>query len=168
MKEQRLYTYLPVDNTAETDGILSTSLAPKGWEKYRERLGLPSTASKEQVLAGLENWENGRSRAISVLTEPIGDDAPDTVKEFARSHKLYSIPSYRELVKARVAEALYRVNRHRVGTTKVLDTTKRKIKWKDTAPRAGGLRLSGVPHYLLVTKDGRIPVELVRREGEWL
>lgn len=71
MKEQRLYTYLPADTTAETDGILSASLAPKGWEKYRERLGLPTAVSKEQVLAGLENREKGRSRAISVLTEPI-------------------------------------------------------------------------------------------------
>lgn len=166
MKEQRLYTYLPPVNTADTDGILSTALAPTGWEKYKERLGLPESATKEEVLAGLEKWEKGRSKAISVLTEPIGEDAPDVVKRFAENHKLYSIPSYYELVKRRLVDRLYRVIKHRRATVPVDHTTRRKIDWSNTGPRPNGLGLSGVPHYLLVTKDGRIPANLVRREED--
>lgn len=166
MKERRLYTYLPPENTVDTDGILSTALAPNGWEKYKERLGLPDTATKADVLKGLEEWEKGRSRAISVLTEPIGDDAPKVVRRFAENHKLYSIPSYEELVRMRLANRLYRVIKHRKGTVPADHTTARKIDWSDTAPRPGGLGLSGVPHYLLVTTNGKIPAELVRREED--
>ena len=166
MKERRLYTYLPPVNTADTDGILSTASAPTGWEKYRDRLGLPDTATKEEVLEGLEGWEEGRSKAISVLTEPIGEDAPAVVRRFAENHKLYSIPSYEELVKRRLADRLYRVIKHRKGTVPTDHTTARKIDWSSTAPKPGGLGLSGVPHYLLVTTKGKIPAELVRREED--
>ena len=35
-----LYTYLPKQNTAQTQGILSTQLSPNGWQKYKKRSGL--------------------------------------------------------------------------------------------------------------------------------
>ena len=165
-KEYRLYTYLPEENTADVDGILSTALAPHGWEKYRERLELAEDADRAAVLAGLENWEEGRSRAISVMSEPIPEYAPEVVRDFARSHVLYSMPSYEELLKRRLVERLYRAIRHRKGTKLVDDVNYRKIHWEDTAPKPGGLGLSGVPHYLMVTTKGKIPARLVRREEQ--
>lgn len=168
MKERRLYTYLPEENTADVDGILSTALAPHGWEKYRQYLGLPEDADKEAVLRGLEEWEKGRSKAISILSEPISEEAPDVVKDFAQSHVLYSMPSYEELLKRKLVERLYRVMRHGPGTRLVNRVNHRKIDWTTTAPTSGGPKLNGVPHYLMVTTKGKIPASLVRREERFV
>lgn len=154
----RLYTYLPKDNTALTEGLLSTALTDKGFEKYRGRTG---KHTKEDVLKVLDSWEPEwtRSKAISALTEPIPSDAADDFLEFARNRKLYSF-SIKDLIKAKILAHLRRA-RKGGGTDPVDDVKKERLNWHRKKKH---LLFQGVPHYFVETTGGRIPPEFVREE----
>lgn len=154
----RLYTYLPKDNTALTEGLLSTALSDKGFEKYRGRTG---KHRKEDVLKVLDSWEPEwtRSKAISALTEPIPPDAADEFLEFAKNRKLYSF-STKDLIKANILAHLRRA-RKGGGTDPVDDVKKERLNWHRKKKH---LLFQGVPHYFVETTGGRIPPEFVREE----
>lgn len=155
----RLYTYLPKDNTAATDGLLSTALSDKGFEKYRSRTG---KYKKEDVLKVLDSWEPDwiRSRAVSALSQPIPVDAAPLFKEFADSHELYSFDT-KDLLKAKILKHIRKTKRRR-GTVEISEPEKDKFDWSKSP---GKLLFSGVPHYMVETMDGRIPSKLIRRES---
>ena len=64
----KLYHYIPKRNEALTKGIYSVSKLPEELLKYGKRLG---TDDPKKILAWMEGTFRGRSRAISVLTEPV-------------------------------------------------------------------------------------------------
>lgn len=159
---RHLYTYLPKDNTADTEGLLSTRLAPAGWEKYKERSG---KHTKAEVLAWLDLLDPGfkRSNAISVLTEPIPDNAHPKIRAYADAHTLYAMPEYKELVKLELVKAIVRANRGRRGTTRISAPRYNKIDWENIEP--GKFLMSNVPHYLIETIKGKIPPEYVEKQA---
>ena len=156
--ESRLYTYLPEDNTADVDGILSTALTEKGWEKYR---GRTRRKTREAVLRALDAMEPDwrRSMSVSALAEPIPDDAAEDLKEFARSNRLYSF-DVDDLVKAKILRHLRETNRGR-GTHEAKSVSKGSPDWKR---KPGKLLFQGIPHYMVETEGGRIPSKLIRSE----
>jgi hypothetical protein len=156
----RLYTYLPKDNTALTEGLLSTALSDKGFEKYRGRTG---KYKKEDVLKVLDSWEPEwtRSKAISALTEPIPEDAAEDFLEFARNRKLYSF-STKDLIKAKILAHLRRA-RKGGGTDPVDEVREERPNWHRKKKH---LLFQGVPHYFVETTGGRIPPEFVREEKQ--
>ena len=154
----RLYTYLPEDNTVLTDGLLSTALAPSGFEKYRGRTG---KHSKADVLRVLDSWEPEwtRSKALSALTEPIPPDAGSDFAEFARGHRLYSF-DLKDLVRAKLLAHLRRARKG--GGTDPVDTVrKERPNWHRKRKH---FLFQGVPHYFVETTGGRVPPEFVREE----
>lgn len=155
----RLYTYLPKDNTAATDGLLSTALSDKGFEKYRNRTG---KYKKEDVLKVLDSWEPDwtRSKAVSALSQPIPEDAAPQFREFADSRALYSF-DIKDLIKARILAHIRRTRRG-TGTMEVSEPSKDDIDWHKSP---GKLLFSRIPHYMVETMDGRIPSKLIRRES---
>lgn len=158
---KHLYTYLPKDNTAETEGILSTRLAPAGWEKYIDRSG---KHTKEEVLEWLDSLAPGfeRSNAISVFTEPIPDNAHPLLKAFRDRKELYAIPEYKELVRLSLAKAIRRANiGNRRGTTAIKYPRYRKMDWEHIMP--GKYLFSNAPHYLVELSEGRVPSEYVEK-----
>ena len=157
-KAERLYTYLPNDNTALKDGILSTVLTEHGFEKYRGRTG---KFKKEDVLRVLDSWEPEwtRSKAISALTQPIPEDADEDFLEFSRDKKLYSF-DVKELAKAKILAHIRR-SRKGGGTDPVESIQKERPNWHRKKKH---LLFQGVPHYFIETKDGRVPPEFVREE----
>lgn len=160
-KERRLYTYLPRENTASVDGLLSTLMAPRGWEKYKERTG---KTTKEEVLKALDSWNPDlvRSKAISMLSEPIPDDAHPDMVAFAKAKHLYSI-ALADLIAHGIITKIHGTNTgNRRGTHRVKEPMTRKIDWKSKKPLK--FLFSNVPHYLVETRDGRIPAEFVRDE----
>jgi hypothetical protein len=159
-KDQHLYTYLPKKNTASVDGILSTRLAPAGWEKYKQRSGLED---KEAILAWLNELDPSfkRSDAISVLTEPISSDAHPDIKAFHDSHELYKLPSYKELLKLHIARKIRRINRGRRGTTAITYPQYKSIDWGSIQP--GTFLMSNVPHYLVELENGKVPPEYITK-----
>lgn len=156
---RNLYTYLPKDNTSHIDGVLSTRLAPAGWEKYKKRSGL---ADKEAIMAWLDNLDPGfkRSNAISVLTEPIPDNAHPDLLAYRDSHVLRILPTYQKLKKRGLVQAIRRINRGRRGTSETSRPNYRKIDWDKIKP--GKFLMSNVPHYLIETTEGSIPPEYVK------
>ena len=158
-KAERLYTYVPRDNTVHADGILSAALTGDGYEKYRGRM---KRKTKEAVLRALDAMEPGwrRSRSVSALESPIPDDAADDLREFARNSHLYSFDT-KDLIKAKILEHLRETNVGRKGTHEAKSVLRHDIDWKR---KPGKLLFSGIPHYMVETKDGRIPAELVRDE----
>lgn len=161
-----LYTYIPKDNTAKSEGLLSTRLAPKGWEKYIERTG---KNTKEEVLAALDSWKPGfkRSNGISVFSEPIGPDADPEMLEFANAKQLVKLPSAKALLLAKVIKRIEATNTgNRRGTHTVKDVSHKPINWSKKKP--GKFLFSNVPHYLLETTNGMIPpeyLELVNKQS---
>jgi hypothetical protein len=155
----RLYTYLPKDNTALTEGLLSTALAPQGFEKYRGRTG---KYTKEDVLKVLDSWEPEwtRSKAISALTQPIPSDAAEDFLNFAKDRKLYSFDT-KDLLKAKILAHIRRARKGR-GTDPVNEIKNERLNWHRKKKH---LLFQGVPHYFIETKDGKIPLELVREES---
>ena len=125
-KAERLYTYLPKDNTALTDGLLSTALSDKGFEKYRGRTG---KYTKEDVLKVLDSWEPEwtRSKAISALTQPIPSDAAEDFLNFAKDRKLYSFDT-KDLIKAKILAHIRRA-RKGGGTDPVDEVKSEMINW---------------------------------------
>ena len=159
---RHLYTYLPKDNTAETEGILSTRLAPAGWEKYIDRSG---KHTREEVMEWLDQLDPGfkRSNAISVFTEPIPANAHPKIKAFADRKTLYAIPEYKELAKKALVKAVVRIQVGRRGTTRISAPNYQKMDWENIKP--GKFLLSNARHYLIETTDGRIPAEYVEKQA---
>lgn len=163
-KASALYTFLPKENTAEKDGILSTKLAPNGWERYK---GWAKGDTKEEVLAAMDAALPGRSSAISVFTSNPADykgELPANIKRLIADRQLYSMPSYKELKAAGLVTNLYKVIRNKQRTKReVQDATYNNIDWADTVPLEGRNDWSRLPHYLMVTKDGKIPAEMIKK-----
>lgn len=157
----RLYTYLPKDNTALTEGLLSTALTDNGFEKYRGRTG---KYKKEDVLKVLDSWEPEwtRSKAISMFSEPIPEYADKRMVEFANSKHLYSVELGRLIANGIVRKIRAANTGNRGGTHRVKHPMTRSIDWKSKKP--GKFLFSYVPHYLVETADGRIPPEYVTDE----
>ena len=72
----KLYHYAPKDNTCLKDGILSVSKNLLYLRNYAKRAG---SQNDEDILHFLENTFEGRSRAVSCLTEPIKWQGNDEV-----------------------------------------------------------------------------------------
>ena len=71
------------------DGLLSISKGPKDLRAYAHRAG---SENKDDIIAWLEKTFPGRSRAISVLTEPVKWQGNDPMlKEWVAQKELIAI-----------------------------------------------------------------------------
>ena len=85
----KLYTYVPKNSNVLEMGILSVSQVPEGLLKYGKRLG---TDEPTEILVWLKKTFPGRSRAISVLTEPMVWQGNDPMlKEWVDQKELITI-----------------------------------------------------------------------------
>ena len=156
-KSMRLYTYLPKENTVDTDGILATALTDDGWKKYQGRTKMKNKDAVLRILDAIEpGWK--RSMAISALEQPIPEDAAEDLVQFAKGNRLYSF-DLNDLINAGLVKHIREVNKKH--TQEVPGITKHNIDWKR---KPGKLLFTGIPHYMIETKDGKIPPELVRVE----
>ena len=154
-KSSRLYTYLPKDNTVDTDGILATALTDDGWKKYQGRTKMKNKDAVLRILDALEpDWK--RSMAISALEQPIPEDAAEDLAQFAKDNRLYSF-DLNDLIKAGIVKHIREVNKKH--TQEVPGVTKHDIDWKR---KPGKLLFTGIPHYMIETEDGKIPYEFVK------
>ena len=154
-----LYTYVPKENTVATDGLLSTALSRDGWEKYAERSG---ESTKEGVLRWLDLLDPTfkRSDAVTVLSEPIPEDAHPDFRTFAARKQLVRVADLKDLIKNNIVKQVRSINVGGKGTHTVTRTPKRPIAWKNKKP--GRFLFSNVPHYLLETTTGKIPKEYLQ------
>ena len=151
-----LYTYVPKDNTVEKDGLLSTRLAPHGWEKY---MGRTNRKTRNAVLNAIDNWKPGfkRSYAISGLTEPIPEDAHKDFRGFADRQRLYRFDAAKLLAAGMLTRIEYAPPRT-FRLDEVDHIEPQNINWKK---KPKDLLFKDIPHYIVETSEGRIPPEYV-------
>ena len=161
----KLYHYIPKGSDALTRGIYSVSLLPEELLKYGKRLG---TDNPQKILSWMEGTFAGRSRAISVLTEPVHwqGNAP-MLKEWVDKMDLMEI-DFDALVKEGQIESIWcKEGSDSKGTNENI----RKINadMLDCSPlpwhlcsKEKGLFFGVIRHYFLVMKDGIIPPKYIK------
>ena len=158
LKGKQLFIYIPRPNTVSKDGILSPSKAPDNRIQHylprtKEFLGIENVSRKD-VMKYLETWFEGRSKAISVLTETIPDNGTTKQKAFRNKSDLFILPPYKELKRLGFAEACY-LSVDGGKDIKVSDVDYSPIDWKNTKNQE--YTFKGVRHYFIVLKNGKIP-----------
>ncbi len=163
----KLYHYLPKENNAFQVGLLTLSKKPEEIRKYGKRLG---TENIQEITTWLEKTFPGRTRAISVLTEPVQTKGTDSMlKEWVATKELVSIDFNRLLSDGLIEsvwckegsdaqgkeEKLYQVNPDEIDLTP-LDWTK--------CSQEKGLFFGVIRHYLIVLKEGVIPPKYMTKE----
>lgn len=163
----RLYHYAPKENTVLEEGIKSISKIDSNLHSYVKRVG---SDKKEDIINWLEKTFEGRSRAISCLTEPIVWQGNDRVlKALVDRSILYSF-ELEDLINAGLVESIWckdgseasGVNENFYQVSKdEIDLS--PLPWhKCNASK--GLIFGVIKHYMLVLKDGIIPAEFIREE----
>lgn len=161
----KLYHYAPTKNTVLTDGIKSFAKYPKNLRAYSRRAG---SEKPTDIIKWLDSTFPGRSRAISVLTEPIKPGSTDrTLKYMQKNSVLFSI-ELDDLIRDNLVESIWcKDGVEQDGHTEIFyQVTPSEI---DTSPLAWdkvdtdqGLLYAVIRHYLLVMKDGVIPAKYIR------
>lgn len=165
---RKLYTYVPLDNTVLTEGLLSPAKCHNELRHYQHRAGCEDKAG---VLAWLDKTFEGRSRSISCLTEPIqwrGND--EMLKAIVERTVLFSY-DLDKLLKDGIVEAIYCKDGSDAGGAnenfaKISDDEIdfSALPWHKCS-REKGLLYAVIRHYLLVLKEGYIPPVYLTRES---
>ena len=162
MKENHLYVYIPRPNTVQRHGVYAPSNAP--FEKVQHYVKRTAEyynideldVDHKKIMQYLETWFRGRSRAISVLTEPIPDTASERILEFRNMSDCITLPSFEELKKYNIAEACY-LSVDGGKDKKVDGPDYSPVNWKqDKTPQ---FRFKGIRHYFIVLKSGVVPAK---------
>ena len=154
-----LHIYVEMPNTLLKDGVLSPMLAPEeNLQHYADRAG---STKKEDILAYLESTFKGRSRSISVLTEPIPDNANKKLLEFRNSCQHVVLPPVEKLINAGIVEEIRSGNRP-YNVVDKMDYSER-IDWNRSL---SGLLFKNIPHYMIVLTSGKIPPSFLSNERE--
>lgn len=162
MKENHLYVYIPRPNTVQRHGVYAPSNAP--FEKVQHYVKRTAEyynideldVDHKKIVRYLETWFRGRSRAISVLTEPIPDTASERILEFRNMSDCITLPSFEELKKYNIAEACY-LSVDGGKDKKVDGPDYSPVNWKqDKTPQ---FRFKGIRHYFIVLKSGVVPAK---------
>lgn len=163
----KLYHYAPLKNTVLTEGLLSVSRISTDLKAYAHRAG---SEDRQEILNWLDNTFPGRSRAISVLTEPIKWLSNDSVlKEIVDRSALFSF-ELNELIRDDLIEAIYCKNGSDSGgynekffliNPEEIDLS--PLSW-EKCDKSKGLLFGVIRHYLLVIKGGIIPPEYITLE----
>ena len=162
-----LYHYAPKENTISSEGLLSTSKSPKKLNCYSLRAG---SQNRTEILAWLDSTFEGRSKSISVLTEPIVCEGNDSVlKKITENSELYSF-ELDDLLRDGIVEKIwckegsdsngFNENFYPV-TIDEIDTS--PLAW-NKCDSSKDLLFAVIRHYLLVLKDGVIPPKYLKKE----
>lgn len=165
----KLYHYIPKGSDVFTKGIYSVSQLPEELLKYGKRLG---TDDPEKILSWMEGTFHGRSRAISVLTEPVHWQGNDPMlKEWVDIMDLLEV-DFDALAKDGQVESIWckecsdanGTNENiRIISADEIDYS--PLPWH-LCSKEKGLFFGVIRHYFLVMKDGVIPVKYIRRSNE--
>jgi ribosomal protein S18 acetylase RimI-like enzyme len=156
------YCYVRRKNTVMKEGVLSPSKAPlENIQHYAERAG---GKDRETIVAWLDGSFPGRSRSISILSEPIPYNANPKLVDFANRNMLCRI-DVTALERDGYVESYCKPKGRGEGYPKVdgIDTQE-KIPWTTTdVPEK--LLFQNIPHYFMTLKDGVVPHKYVRIIG---
>ena len=155
----KLYHYVPYHHTVKENGLLAVVYLPDELAKYGVRA---QTKNPEGIIGWLEKTFIGRSRAISVLTEPIqGRHNHPMLKDWADKKVLVEIDFDRLLADNLVQSVWCKVGSDPKGEKEQFyqirpdEIEKTPLAWEKCSPENGFFGV--VRHYFLVMKEGVIP-----------
>lgn len=165
---KKLFHYCPKDNSVIKNGIYSVLRADNEvLMKYAKRA---DSDSGGDILQWLEKSFNGRSRAVSCLTEPVvwkGNDP--MLKDWVAGKSLFSF-DLDELIHAGLVEAVYcKKESGANGENEIFQKTEPEridfspLSWH-LCNKEKGLFFGVIRHYLVVMKNGFIPPEYLNEE----
>ena len=163
----KLYHYAPKENTVLQNGILSISKIDRDLKPYFHRAG---SENKDDILKWLESTFQGRSKAISCLTEPIRWEGNDPIlKKIVAGTELFSF-RLEDLINDGLVEAIWCKNGsdangcHEIFySINVNDIDLSPLAW-DKVDSSKGLLYAVIKHYMIVLKDGYIPPKYIIKE----
>lgn len=151
--DKRLHIYITIPNTLKKDGVLSPALvSEKELQHYEGRAG---SKKKEAILEYLDSTFPGRSRSISVLTEPIPDTAAPKFLEFRNETQHVILPPIEQLKKLKLIDEV-RLSKRPYPVVTQLDY--KKIDWSKNPTN---LLFKDINHYQLVLTTGKIPSNVI-------
>ena len=165
----KLYHYVPKGSDVLKKGILSVSLMPEELLKYAKRAG---SDKPQEIIAWLEKSCLGRSKSISVLTEPVkwqGNDA--MLKDWVDGKELIEI-DYTSLLQDGLIEILYcKDGSDKWGAVENIyavsfeDIDFSPLPWYKCS-KEKGLFFAVIRHYFIVMKNGIIPPQYIKLVSE--
>ena len=156
----RVYTNVPKGSDVLKSGILSVSRLPNELLKYEKRVG---SNDSQIIVAWLEKTFPGRTRAISVLTEPVRTQGNDPLlKEWVDQKDLIEI-DFDGLLQNDLIESIWCKKSSKADGTdeKIIQIQPNEIDFSplswDLCSKEKGLFFGVVRHYFLVMEKGCIP-----------
>ena len=161
----KLYHYIPKENNVSRTGVLSVFQIPQELLKYGGRVG---SNEPDKIKSWLEKTFPGRSRAISVLTEPVRWQGNDPMlKEWIDQKELIEI-DFDNLLKDGLIESIWCKSasdadgkNEKFIQVKPNEIDLSPLPWEKCST-AKGLFFGVIRHYFLVMKEGIIPPKYIR------
>ena len=164
----KLYHYALKENTILKDGLFSISKININLQPYVHRVG---SENKEDILKWMDSTFYGRSRAISCLTEQIKWQGNDPVlKKIVNNTTLFSF-ELDDLIKNNLVESIWCKNgsdanglNENFYQVKANEIDLSPLTW-DKVDTTKGLLYAVIRHYMIVLKEGYIPVKYIKKEN---
>ena len=156
----RLYHYAPFQNTILKKGIGTFAGGYGDVEPYIKRA---KTDNRQEIISWMESVFKWRSRAISVITEPIKWSGNDPMlKAFVDNHVLFSF-ELDDLLKNDLIESVWCQNGQAPYPVRADEIEASPLPWAK-CNRNKGLFFGVIRHYLIVLKSEVLPPEYLREE----
>ena len=160
-----LYHYAPLKNVVFKNGLSAVSRMSSELKKYAKRVG---SNKNEDIITWLEGTFPGRSRAISVLTEPVQLQGNDPMlKKWVNQKELIAI-DFDKLLKDGLIESVWckRASDANGLNEKIVQIQPEEIDFSPLpwhlCSKKKGLFFGVIPHYFLVIKGGIIPPKYLK------
>ena len=156
----KLYHYAPIRNTVFKKGLLSFSKGAGVVAPYIKRA---NTDNRAEIIVWMETIFRGRSRSISMITEPIQwNDNDPMLKEFVENHTLFSI-ELNDLLTDNLIESIWCQDGEKIYPIRPTEIDLSPLPWEKCS-QDKGLFFGVIRHYFVVLKDGILPSQYIRQE----
>ena len=156
----RLYHYAPLKNNILKKGIGTFAGGYGDVAPYIKRAG---SANRRAIISWMESVFKGRSRTISVITEPIkwaGND--QMLKDFVDNHALFSF-ELDDLLQDALIESVWCQDGQAPYPVRADEIDASPLSWAK-CDQSKGLFFGVIRHYFIVLKSKVLPPEYLREE----
>ena len=155
-----LYTYILKPNDVLENGIKAPVLIKEGLlSHYAIRA---KSSAKQDIVNYLETVFQGRSRAISCLTEQIPDLNRRKLRGFKELRECFEFPE--DIIKNKeIVEAVWCVENGVFSQADAMDFS--SLTW-ESVQDGDNVFFAKIRHYMLVLKQGYLPAQYIKRASD--
>ena len=156
----RLYHYAPLQNNIPQQGINTFKNGYGDVKPYTERAG---SENRQKIISWMEGCFPGRSRAISVVTEPIKWEGNDLMlKEFIEIHRIFSF-ELNDLIQNEIIESIWCQEGDKIYSVQPEEIDFSPLLW-EKCNQEKGIFFGVIRHYFIVLKEGVLSPKYIREE----